>query len=179
MGDSAIYIQDFTRGLPSVLPDASSLFGLSWGAVGYWIAVFLLLGGISYLLYSGLNRQVAGTLFFVIGFLMSYFYYVKWFMFGKKKRLDRATPCPDYLTQYIKPASADGSVKAQTVCLDFVGVSSNGSLKKCVKTPAECMADPTNYVFTPPTGAAAKSLSSYQDLAAQYGLLWTSVLGDV
>jgi hypothetical protein len=111
--------------------------------------------------------------------MMVYFYYVKWYVIGKntKKSADSLTSCPDYLTKYVKPGSTDGSVASSNVCLDFVGVSRNGKIKKCDKDVATCLADP-NYYYTPPTGAAAKKLSSYQDDAALYGLLWTSVLGD-
>jgi len=174
MGDPAIYTQDFTRGLPGVsamLPGISSL----WVYL-YWTVGLLAITMVAYLLYTVMNRQVAGTLFWIMGFLLVYFYYVKWFVMGRKKKdAGNFTKCPDYLTQYVMPGSPDGTTKPKSVCLDFVGVSSNGTIKKCEKEPSECMKDP-QYVFTPPT---TKSLADYRDAAAAAGLIWSSVLGDV
>ena len=173
MGDSAIYIQDFTRGLPG---GRSATFASSsvWVYL-YWIVALLCVTAISYVMYTTMNRQVAGTLFWILGFMLVYFYYVKWFLMSKKgKGLGDLTKCPDYLTQYIMPGSTDGYTKAKSVCLDFVGVSSNGAIKKCDKDPSVCLNDP-QYVFTPPT---TRNLSDYRDAAAASGLIWTSVLGD-
>jgi len=172
MGDPAIYTQDFTRGLPGglSLPAISSV----WVYI-YWIVGLAIISAISYVMYAMLNRQVSGTLFWILGFVLIYFYYVKWFLMGqKKKTLADAAKCPDYLTQYILPASADGTTKARSVCLDFVGVSSNGAVKKCDKDPQVCLAD-SQYVFTPPT---SKNLADYRDAAYASGLIWTSLLGD-
>lgn len=177
MGDPAIYTQDFTRGLPTIATSVPSF--ASWKVYVYWILGLVIISALSYVMYTPLDRQVSATLFWILGFMMVYFYYIKWFVIGKntKKSSDSLTSCPDYLTKYVKSGSADGTVAATSVCLDFVGVSRNGALKKCDKDVATCLADPAYYI-TPPTGANAKKLSSYQDLAAQYGLLWTSVLGD-
>jgi len=176
MGDPAIYTQDFTRGLPAFITSFPLFASLK--VYIYWIVSLVLISYLSYIMYTPLNRQVSATLFWIIGFMMTYFYYIKWFVVGKnaKKSSDSLTRCPDYLTNYVKPGSADGSIKPTNVCLDFVGVSRNGVLKKCDKDVATCLANPA-YYLTPPTGNNA-NISSYQDQAAQYGLIWTSVLGD-
>lgn len=182
MGDSAIYTQDFTRGLPSFVKKAPSF--ADGYVYMYWIVGLVIISGLSYVMYTPLNRQVSATLFWILGFMIVYFYYVKWFRMGKntKNSADSLTPCPDYLTQYMKPAvgikGAAGYVEAKPVCLDFVGVSRNGALKKCDKPAAECLADP-DYVFEPPEGAARNVIANYRDEAAIKGLLWTSVLGDI
>jgi hypothetical protein len=174
MGDNAIYLQDFTRGLPGLGKMPSVASGSSYM---FWIVGTAIMFVISYCMYTPMNRQVAGTLFFILSILLLYFYYVKWYLMANKKGPGDVSKCPDYLTHYVVPGAADGTSKAKSVCLDFVGVSSNGILKKCVKDPAACIADPSgDYVFTPPT---TTNLADYRDMAAQYGLLWTSVLGDV
>jgi len=173
MGDTAFYAQDFTRGLPGgvSLPKIRS----GWVYI-YWIVGLVGISAISYVMYSPMNRQVAGTLFWILAAILLYFYYIKWFVMGAKKRgLGNPTKCPDYLTQYILPGSPDGTTKPRSVCLDFVGVSSNGLVKRCDKKPADCLTDPA-YYFEPPT---TKKMSDYRDAAANAGLIWTSVLGDV
>jgi hypothetical protein len=185
MGDPAIYTNDFTRLLP-----APQFFALSsFSMYAFWIIGILLIGAISYFLYTGLDRQVSGTLFFILGFLLLYFYYVKWFIIGNKNRglSTELTPCPDYLTYFTVPAS--GTTPARGYCLDFVGVSRNGQLAKCDSDAATCIqrgADTNGRTFTfDPLSATDKdakgvlNLGAVQDRTVAAGLIWPSLLGDI
>ena len=174
-GDPAIYTKDFTRGLPGVssLPSISSI----WVYV-YWLVGLVFISLVSYVMYSPLNRQVAGTIFWILGFLLVYFYYVKLFLMNRKSRelSTQVSPCPDYLTQYIVPGSADGSTASKGMCLDFVGVSNNGRLKRCDKDASVCLLDPA-YTFE--AYKKGDTVAELRDRAAVKGLIWSSLLGDV
>ena len=101
----------------------------------YWILGLLLVGFVAYIYYSGLNRPVAGVLWFLGGFIVLYYYWIKWFLIPKQKdpdfNPDATGVCPDYLS--IVPAD-NGTYKptspTQYFCVDFIGVSTNGGLKK-------------------------------------------------
>lgn len=168
MGDPAIYTNDFTRLLP-----AAQFFAL--GSVTmyvFWIVGLCLIGGISYILYTPLDRQVAGTLFFILGFLFLYYYYIKWFVVGTKNQAfsTKVTPCPDYLTLVMQQGTSQG------FCLDFVGVSKNGQLQKCTGEPQKCITT-ANQAF--PVAAKGETSAQLRDRTEAAGLIWTSLFGDV
>ena len=171
MGDPAIYTNDFTRLLP-----AGQFFALgSWTMYVYWIVGLCVMGAISYFMYTGLDRQVAGTLFFILGFVFLYYYYIKWFVVGLKNQAfaKPVTPCPDYLTQVIQTS---GTTTA-TYCVDMVGVSRNGGLSKCTGDPQACLSD-SSKVFTPPQPGSTPNLATVKADLATKGLVWTSLFGD-
>jgi hypothetical protein len=101
----------------------------------YWILGILLVGFVAYFYYTGLNRPVAGVLWFLGGFIVLYYYWIKWFLIPKQKdpdfNPDVAGVCPDYLSivppdsGFYKPTS-----RTQYFCVDYIGVSKNGGLKK-------------------------------------------------
>ena len=175
MGDPAIYSNDFTR----LLPGGTTFFSVSsiWVYV-YWIVALIIISAISYGMYVGLNRQVAGTLFWILGFFLVYFYYVKWFLTAKKNEgfPTIPTPCPDYLTLVRTPAS--GNTPASAVCLDFVGVSTNGGLAKCTTDAKTCMQN-SGAQYTFPTATKGETVGDLRDRTAAAGLIWSSLLGDV
>ena len=171
MGDPAIYTNDFTRLLP-----AGQFFALgSWVMYVYWIVGICIMGGISYFMYTGLDRQVAGTLFFILGFVFLYYYYIKWFVVGLKNQAfaQPVTPCPDYLTQVIQTSGST----AVTYCVDTVGVSRNGGLVKCTGDPQACAND-SSKVFMPPQPGTTPNLATLKADLAVKGLVWTSLFGD-
>jgi hypothetical protein len=100
----------------------------------YWVIGLLLLGLSAYFYYTALNKPVAGVLWFIGGFLIVYYYWLKWFVLDRPYDPDFFTgsgACPDYLSVipnnsglYV-PAS-----KTQYFCVDFVGVSRNGGIRK-------------------------------------------------
>jgi hypothetical protein len=101
----------------------------------YWILGLLLVGFVAYFYYTGLNRPVAGVLWFLGGFIVLYYYWIKWFLIPKQKdpdfNPDVAGVCPDYLS-IVPPDSGlyKPSSRTQYFCVDFIGVSKNGGLKK-------------------------------------------------
>lgn len=149
----------------------------------FWI---LGLGGLCfacYVLYNTLARPVAAILIFLGGILSLYFYYVKWFVIPASRPAwpPYQTLCPDYLTP-ISPGyttGSDGSLAPKSggviKCVDFVGVSKNGNLKKTEpENLSNSLNDPTYYVTIDPK-------SSQDDLKAMlqtYGLTWVSMFGD-
>jgi hypothetical protein len=172
MGDPAIYTNDFTRLLP-----AAQFFALgSWTMYVYWIVGLCFMGGVSYFLYTGLDRQVAGTLFFLLGFILLYYYYIKWFVVGLKNQAfaQKVTPCPDYLTQVIQGSGTT----AKTYCVDTVGVSTNGVLAKCTTDPMTCSNSPS-LRYEPPTTFDSSTLATVKGDLVTKGLVWTSLFGDM
>jgi hypothetical protein len=172
MGDPAIYTNDFTRLLP-----AAQFFALgSLSMYIYWIVGLCVMGAISYFLYTPLDRQVAGTLFFIFGVLFLYYYYIKWFVVGVKNQefARTMTPCPDYLTLVTQPATS--STAAQGFCVDFVGVSRNGNLKQCTGDAQKCITTPGQFF---PVAGKTESVGDLRDRTDQAGLIWTSMFGDV
>ena len=178
MGDPAIYTNDFTRLLP-----AGQFFAVgSWTMYVYWIVGLCVMGAISYFMYTGLDRQVAGTLFFILGFVFLYYYYIKWFVVGLKNQAfaQIVTPCPDYLTQVIQTAGTT----ATTYCVDTVGVSRNGNLTKCTEDPQTCLSNPNKFYLPPQVLSTSEMLKEDINLAdvknaiVEKGLVWTSMFGD-
>jgi len=72
----------------------------SFAKYAYWILGLVLIGFITYYLYSVLQRPVAAILVCLGGIMALYFYYVKWFLVAAKnsKWPPYQTICPDYLT---------------------------------------------------------------------------------
>jgi hypothetical protein len=99
----------------------------------FWIVGLLVLFFVAYFYYSGLNRPVAGTLWFVGGFVALYYYWVKWFILPKQPDPDfnpAMLACPDYLSAVPPGELYRATTPTQYFCVDFVGVSRNGLLQK-------------------------------------------------
>ena len=100
----------------------------------YWVIGLLLLGFSAYFYYTGLNKPVAGVLWFIGGFLIIYYYWLKWFVLDRPYDPDFFTgsgSCPDYLS--VIPNNSGlymPTSKTQYFCVDFVGVSRNGGIRK-------------------------------------------------
>lgn len=149
----------------------------------YWIVGLVALCGGCYVLYNTLARPVAAILIFLGGILALYFYYVKWFVIAEAKPSwpPYQTLCPDYLTP-ISPGYTkgdDGSLVPKSggviKCVDFVGVSKNGNLKKT--DPENLQASLKNPSFS----ITIDPKSSQEELKAMlhtYGLTWVSMFGD-
>jgi len=153
----------------------------------YWILGILILFGICYVLYEVFDRQIASVLVFIGGILILYFYYVKWFIAGALNPdwPPYQTVCPDYLTPispgYGNVAGADGKTSLQPLnggvfkCVDFVGVSRNGQLKKADPTKLSAALASDQYSFKIDPKENAESLKSRLQA---YGLTWISLFGD-
>jgi hypothetical protein len=152
----------------------------------YWILGGLLVLGVSYYYYTILNRPVAGSLFFVGGAVTLYYYYVKWFVLP-------ASPDPDFLPgdqacpDYLSLVPSDGglytpSSPTQYFCVDFVGVSANGALKKTTPKALSTNINDPNYRFSvdpavdlnPPKNKR-KARSSFMQRLVNAGLSWNSM----
>lgn len=142
----------------------------------YWIVGVLIVGGISYILFNRLNKQVAAVLVFLAGMLALYFYYVKWFVVG----LDVWPPfqgfCPDFLT----PVAVTSPAANTIYCADMVGVSTNGGLAKLDQAFQTQVANGTPLDKTT-TGVIAFSTLSTDTTncpkAKNAGLTWISLCG--
>lgn len=147
----------------------------------FWIIGAILVIGSAYVLYNTMNRPVAGVLVFLAGVLALFFYYTKWFVLAEKANVwpPFQTPCPDYLTLMSPGANlqgGDGSqMKDKYKCLDFVGVSRNGLLKRANPESANMQINQPEYAFNvDPT----MSRAALQDNANRYGLTWSTLLGE-
>jgi hypothetical protein len=145
----------------------------------YWIVGFVVISAISYFFYNNLNKQVAAVLFFIIGVAGLYFYYVKWFIVPERRPIwpPYVTPCPDYLTQITNPTAAGSKYK----CVDFVGVSRNGALKRASKDQLPAQQNNPNYfVEIDPAGLKRNSnaMGDLRSLTISKGLTWSTLFGN-
>jgi hypothetical protein len=140
----------------------------------YWIVGLIVLLGGCYILYSRMERPVAGVLVFISGLLALYFYHVKWFVIPEQSPAwpPVQTVCPDYLTP-IAPGSTQsgGTFK----CVDFVGVSRNGKLKRANAASLNMQLNDPQYYFEIDPKESKEDLKTR---IAQRGLTWVSLFGD-
>jgi len=137
--------------------------------VGKWAFVIvsaLFLFAVSYYIYTVLQRPVAATLWFVGGGVLFFYYYVKWFVIHEPLSPDLvpgSQACPDYLSVVPPGTLYTASSPTQYRCVDYVGVSRNGHLKKAdpikikqqINNPDYYFAvDPTQDFTTPAAKAA-------------------------
>ena len=153
----------------------------------FWILGLILVGGSAYYLYNVMSRPVSGVLVFMGGMLALYFYYVKWFVIPLSRPAwpPYQTVCPDYLTPispgYNMTRDANGKDVAQPVnggkfkCVDFVGVSRNGKLKKVDPTALQTQLVNPNYTFEIDPKEKPESLRSRLQ---SVGLSWITMFGD-
>ena len=101
---------------------------------GYMLFAVVITVGLSYYFYSSLNRPVAGVLWFIGGALIFFYYWIKWFSTQPPPDPDfmpGINACPDYLS--VIPNNSGlytPTSKSQYLCVDYVGVSRNGGIKK-------------------------------------------------
>ena len=139
----------------------------------YWIVGLILLGCVCYVLYQIMDRQIASVLVFVGGFVALYFYYIKWFFINNVSKWPAGQSlCPDYLT----PVSAPGiSQPGIVTCVDFVGVSTNGSLRQSKPENVQQALHDANYNVTIDSRMSNADLKS---LLRTRGLTWLSRISD-
>jgi len=117
---------------------------------GYVILSVLITFLVSYYFYTVLNRPVAGVLFFIGGGIIFFYYWVKWFQTPQPPDPDfnpAVLACPDYLS--VVPNNSGlytPSSPTQYFCVDYVGVSRNGGLKKM--DPSNLSNDINNPAYT-------------------------------
>jgi hypothetical protein len=139
----------------------------SYSTYLYWFLGLAVAIGIGYVLYK-MNFQIAGVLVFLGTVVALFYYYVKWFQIPDKESVwpPTTTPCPDFLT-LVNP----GLNGASAICMDYVGVSSNGRLQKADPAKRDQISKP-QYTFkidrTKPNTDLCQS-------AAEYGLTWSSI----
>ena len=118
----------------------------------YWIFGLLILGFSAYFYYTGLKKPVAGVLWFLGGFIIIYYYWVKWFVLPTPPDPDLVTTagsCPDYLS--VVPNNIGvytPSTPTQYFCVDYVGVSRNGALKKMNPDQLQTLIKDPSYRFS-------------------------------
>lgn len=145
------------------------------GKWAYWIIGLIVIGYGAYFFYNTLMRPITGVLFFMAGILFLYFYYVKWFVIPGKKPdwPPYQTPCPDYLT--LMPGNTSGGADASYKCIDFVGVSRNGRLKRADPRQIDTQVNMPDYYFLV---NPKEERGALQQRLMAYGLTWNSLFGD-
>lgn len=117
---------------------------------GYVVLAAVLTFGISYYYYNVLNRPVASVLFFIGGGVIFFYYWVKWFLTQQLPDPDfnpAALACPDYLSVVPNDSGLyTPTSPTQYFCVDYVGVSRNGGLKKM--NPADVATNINNPAYT-------------------------------
>lgn len=140
--------------------------------VFYWVLTLGLLFIACRFLYST-QRPIAAILVFLSGLLGIFFYYVKWFILPEKTQPwpPFVTPCPDYLTM-VDPG--DGKSKP-TKCLDFIGVSDNGILKRADPANAKKQMNDPNFAFSVLRDGKTGTLDKICADVRAKGLTWSSL----
>ena len=145
----------------------------------YWGLGLLILFGVSYVLYEVLDRQIASVLVFIGGILILYFYYVKLFIAAALNPdwPPYQTVCPDYLTPVSPGYSSSGQAQPNSAirCVDFVGVSKKGRLKKADPRNIESALKSDEFSFRIDPKESSESL---QNRLQTYCLTWVSLFGD-
>ena len=114
----------------------------------FWIIGSAIIIMISYVYYNNMNKPTAGTLVFLGGFLALYYYYLKFFVVASDKKdwPPYQSTCPDFLT-LVPPGSGYQGNQNDFLCVDFVGVSVNGGLKKSDPSKIAAQINDPNYTF--------------------------------
>lgn len=149
----------------------------------YWIVGLAFVCALCYILFNTLDRQITSVLVFLGGVLILYFYYVKWFIASAQHATwpPYQTVCPDYLTP-VSPGFDNGmggnlQPRAGGVmkCVDFVGVSRNGALKKSDPSKLQEALRSDSHSFTIDPKESPETLKSRLQT---YGLTWLSLFGN-
>jgi hypothetical protein len=157
--------------------------------IGYQVLALVVTLGLSYYFYSVLNRPAAGILIFIGVGLIFFYYWVKWFV--TKQPLDpdfmpTTNACPDYLSivpsNTVDPATGAMLYKPASntsyLCVDYVGVSRNGALKKMDPAKISSLINNPSYVFSvDPTSdfKGAKGHKAFLDRLIAAGLSYNSL----
>ena len=135
-------------------------------------AILVGAGGAAYFATSG--QYIAGLIFLVLAIVTFVVFGMRWF--GPQGQFANQTQtwppalntCPDYLTFFNRPGTAAGT----PTCIDVIGVSRNGALKKFPEDGAANPPTDDGFYF------ALKSGESRGDLCArieQAGLTWEGI----
>ena len=145
----------------------------------YWIVGFVVIATVSYYFYNILGKPIAGVLFFMAGVVALYFYYVKWIILPERRPIwpPYITPCPDFLTQVTSPTSTNNAYK----CMDFVGVSRNGQLKRAAADALAVQQNNSNYYIEIDPASLKRDVNAQGDLrnvVVSKGLTWSTLFGN-
>lgn len=160
------------------------LFGVdvikAMASINWTLVLYVIVSLIAVFLGSSkLNNQgIGAAVIFAIGSIAVFvFFGFRWFSnpsSATKQWPPKINTCPDYLT-YIPPAagaSGNGS------CLDFLGVSSNGELKKAT-AKSDVTNTSKNFQYTSKdvmaTGVTNETLQSICNRCNAAGLTWEGV----
>jgi hypothetical protein len=152
----------------------------------YWGIGLIVVGGITLILYNRMEKPISSILFFMGGFLMIYFYWIKWFKIPEQHPgwPPSISPCPDFLTLVMVPNAVAGTPPTP-VCVDYVGISSNGRFQKSMPSdPVTGLPNGSDKTFipNPPTSSSTSESTRLQllcDKVRENGLTWTGVCTDV
>ena len=144
----------------------------------FWVVGGLVVFGLSYVMYSTMNRPVAGALTFVGGGLILFYYWIKWFVVPPvpDEDFNPVQACPDYLSLItpgeLYPADPDNGTY---YCVEFVGVSRNGVLKKIIDL-AKNIQDPAyHFKVYPNRDFTQKGRREFMRRLIKAGLSWNSI----
>jgi hypothetical protein len=145
------------------------------------VALIVVFGG-SYYLFNKMQRPVAGVLYFIGATIAVYFYYVKWFVIPamRPEWPPYQTVCPDYLTPIAPGYTRDANgnqvpTPGPMRCVDFVGVSRNGRLKRADPATISKHLNEEQYAFTVDPKMSRDEL---RQRINSYGLSWLTMFGE-
>lgn len=144
----------------------------------YIIAAIFIIAGGSFKIY-GMDQGLGALLFFIGSLTIFIIFGIKWF--GSQSSLFSKAPvswptvintCPDYLVFYNRKTN-DGS--SQDNCIDLVGVSKNGALKKFPSSGDEPTDDTYYFSLTTKSSEPALRKAELCQRAISMGLTWEGI----
>ena len=141
----------------------------------YWVIGLGIVVALCYYLYNVLQRPITSILLFMGGFMLVYFYWIKWFKLPEVSPNWPPTinPCPDYLTLVLINDPANPGTQ-KPICKDYVGISSNGLLQKSAPGSTG-ITDPNSYIDV---SAVKTNLEGVCEDVRRKGLTWMGVCAE-
>jgi hypothetical protein len=147
----------------------------------YWVAGLALSGYASKALFDS-GRQVASVLVFLLSIGALAFYWARWLAPSAGAAAPwppYVTACPDFLT--LVRVDVSGGAAPSSVCVDYVGVSTNGGILKADATVPVASLAPS-YTFPVRKRGSGETPAAYKSAmcgaAAAAGLSWSTLCGD-
>lgn len=149
-----------------------------------WLGLYIIfaivagIGGIMYFMKS--SKNISAGIYFLGSLAIFIVFGLKWFsgsspLFGTPSPVQwppNINTCPDFLTYY--PLNNNGTIV--NTCIDRIGVSRNGNLKKFPTDKAPDPKESSYYLTLPSTNVNDPTIRSQLcALASQFGLTWEGI----
>lgn len=144
--------------------------------------IFAILSGCGGIFYFARSQNYIASVIYALGALSIFIVFgLKWFtgntQLGQTPTIQwppNINTCPDYLTFYNRPSAKGGPPSPS--CIDLVGVSRNGKLKKFPSDTSNPPSDSSYYLMLPTLNTSDPSqAAALCQLASSAGLTWEGI----